>query len=77
MPMTLEQLVEESRQLPQDLRAELVERILLAAQGGIAPEVEHGWKQETRRRVADIQSGQARGIPLDEALAEARKRAGL
>ncbi len=77
MPMTLEQLVEESRQLPQDVRAELVERILLAAHGGIEPSVEEAWKQETRRRVAEIQSGQARGIPLDEALADARKRAGL
>jgi putative addiction module component (TIGR02574 family) len=77
MPMTLEQLVEESRQLPQDVRAELVERILLAAHGGIEPNVEEAWKQETRRRIAEIQSGQARGVPLDEALADARKRAGL
>jgi putative addiction module component (TIGR02574 family) len=75
--MTLEQLVEESRQLPQDVRAELVERILLAAHGGIESKVEEAWKQETRRRVAEIHSGQARGIPLDEALADARKRAGL
>lgn len=77
MPMTLEQLVDESRQLPQDVRAELVERILLSAHGGIAPQVEEAWRQETRRRVADIQSGQARGIPVDEALADARKRVGL
>lgn len=77
MPMTLEQLVEESRQLPQDVRAELVEGILLAGHGGIEPDVEESWKQETRCRVAEIQSGQAHGVPLDEALADARKRAGL
>jgi len=77
MPMTLDQIVEESCQLPQDVRTELVERILLAAHGGIAPDIEEAWKQETRRRVAEIQSGQAQGIPLDEALAEARERAGL
>jgi len=77
MPMTLDQIVEETCQLPQDVRMELVERILLAGHGGIAPDIEDAWKQETRSRVAQIQSGQAQGIPLDEALAEARERAGL
>lgn len=77
MPMTLDQIVDETRQWPQDVRAELVERIILSAHGGVAPHIEEAWKQETRRRVAEIQSGQARGIPLDEALAEARKRVGL
>ena len=72
--MTLEQLVEESRQLPQDVRAELVERVVLVAHGGIAPNVEESWKQETRRRVAEIQSEEAQGICLDEALAAALRR---
>jgi putative addiction module component (TIGR02574 family) len=75
--MTLDQIVDETRQLPQDVRAELIERIVLSAHGGIAPHIEKAWKQETRRRIAEIESGQARGIPLDEALAEARKRVGL
>jgi putative addiction module component (TIGR02574 family) len=77
MSMTLDQLVEESRQLPQDMRAELVERILLSAHGGIAPKIDEAWRQETLRRIAEIQSGQARAIPLDEALAQSRKRVGL
>ena len=75
--MTLDQLVDETRQLPHDVRAELVERILLAAHGGIAPHVDDAWKHETRRRIADIQAGRAEGIPLDDALAEARKSVGL
>ncbi|WED64439.1 addiction module protein [Synoicihabitans lomoniglobus] len=53
------------------------ERIRLEGRGGIAPEIETAWQSETRHRVAEIQSGQAKGIPLDEALAEARKRVGL
>jgi putative addiction module component (TIGR02574 family) len=77
MAMTLDQIVEETRQLPQDVRAELVERILLGAHGGIEPRVEEAWKQESRRRIAEIQSGKAKGVPLEEALAEARKIAGL
>ncbi len=77
MPMTLDQLVDETRQLPSDVRAELVERILLAAHGGVAPHIEDAWKRETRRRIADIQAGRAKGISLDAALAEARKSVGL
>lgn len=77
MSMTVDQLVEESRLLPQDVRAELVERILLGAHGGLVPQVDESWRQETRRRVAEIQSGRAQGIPLEDALAEARKRVGL
>ena len=77
MPMTLDQIVDETRQWPQDVRAELVERIILSAHGGIPTHVEDAWQQETRRRVADIQSGRAKGIPLDDALADARKRVGL
>jgi putative addiction module component (TIGR02574 family) len=75
--MTLDQIVDETRQLPQDLRAELVERILLSGHGGLAPHIEDAWQRETRRRVADIQAGRAKGIPLDDALAEARKLVGL
>ena len=77
MPMTLDQLVEETRQLPQDVRAELVERILLAAHGGIDPRIEDTWKRETRIRLSEVESGEAQGRSLDEVLAAARKRVGL
>jgi putative addiction module component (TIGR02574 family) len=77
MPMTIDQIVKEARSLPQDARAELVERILLGPHGGIDPRVEESWRKETRRRVAEIESGRAKGIPLDDALAEGRKMVGL
>ena len=76
MPLSLDQIVEETRHLSQDVRAELVERILIAGHGGIAPDIEEAWKSETRRRIAEIQNDQTKGIPLDKALAEARQRAG-
>ena len=77
MPMTLDQIVEETRQLPPDVVAELVDRIFLARHGGIEPEIEAAWKTEIARRMAEIQSGQVRGIPVEESLARARKIAGL
>ena len=77
MPMTLDQIVDETRQLPHDVRAALVERILLSAHGSLAPHIDEAWKRESRRRIADIRAGRAKGIPLDDALADARKRVGL
>jgi putative addiction module component (TIGR02574 family) len=77
MSMTLDQIADAARLLPQDMRAELVERILLGAHGGIEPAIDEAWKQETRRRVADIRTGRAKGLPLEDALAEARKSVGL
>ena len=77
MPMTLDQIVEETRQLPADVVAELVDRIVLARHGGIEPEVEAAWKTEIDRRIEEIETGKVQGIPVEESLARIRKIAGL
>jgi putative addiction module component (TIGR02574 family) len=77
MPMTLDQIVDETRQLPTDVVAELIDRILLARHGGIEPEVEVAWKTEIHRRIEEIQTGKVQGIPVEESLARIRKIAGL
>jgi putative addiction module component (TIGR02574 family) len=77
MPMTLDQIVEETRQLPSDVVAELVDQILLARHGGIDPSIESAWKTEVGRRIKEIEDGKVEGIPLEESLARARKIAGL
>ena len=73
MAITLDAIVEEAAQLPGDVVAELVERILIGCHGGIKPEVEAAWKTETRHRVAEITSGKVEGIPLEESLARAAR----
>lgn len=75
--MTLDQIVEETRQLPSDVVAELVDRILLARHGGIDPNIESAWKTEVGQRIKEIEDGKVEGIPLEESLARARKIAGL
>jgi putative addiction module component (TIGR02574 family) len=55
----------------------LIDRILAARHGGIEPSVAESWKAETDRRIAEIESGKAKGVPLEESLARARKIAGL
>lgn len=77
MPITLEQIVEETRHLPADVVAELVDRILLERHGGIEPEIEAAWKSEIDRRIEEIKAGSVQGIPLDQSLARIRKIAGL
>lgn len=77
MPMTLDQIVEETAQLPPDVFAELMDRMLLAHHGGIAPDVEAAWKTEIKGRIAEIEAGKVEGIPVEEVLAQARKIVGL
>lgn len=77
MPMTLDQIVEETSQLPSDVLAELIDRILLAQHGGIGPDVESAWRTEVGRRIQEIEAGKVEGISLEESLARMRKIAGL
>ena len=73
MTMTLDQIVEETSQLPSDVVAELVDRIMLARHGGMDPEVEEAWKHEARRRLAEIQSGKVVGVSAAEMKARLRR----
>jgi putative addiction module component (TIGR02574 family) len=77
VPIKLEEIIEETRQLPTDVVAELVDRILLARHGGIAPEIEAAWKSEIDRRIEEIETGKVEGIPVERSLARIRKIAGL
>ena len=72
MPMTLDQIVEETRQWPEDTVAELVDRILLAKHGGLDSEIDAAWRSAAQRRLAELESGQVQGVPLEETLAKAR-----
>lgn len=77
MPLTLDEIVEETRQLQPDVVAELVDRIMLTLHGGMETSVETAWKTEVNRRIDEIKTGKIKGVPLEESLARARKIAGL
>jgi putative addiction module component (TIGR02574 family) len=66
MPMTLDQIVEETREMPSEVVAELVDRILVARHGGIEPPVAGSWRAETERRIAEIESGRVKGVTPEE-----------
>lgn len=77
MPLTLDQIVEETRNMPDEVVAELVDRIMVERHGGVESSVASEWKTETDRRIAEIESGKVKGVPLEDSLARARKIAGL
>jgi putative addiction module component (TIGR02574 family) len=77
MPISIDQIVEETREMPPEVVAELVDRIMIARHGGIDPTAAQSWKTEIDRRIAEIESGKVKGVPLEESLARARKIAGL
>ena len=76
MPMTVDQLFEEARQLPADVRAELAERLILAAHGGIDPKIEKAWTDTALRRLAEMESGKVKPVPGKEVAARIRKIVG-
>ena len=76
VPMTLEQIVEETRQWPPEKLGELVGRLSKDLHAS-DPEVEAAWTGEIGRRVEEIQSSQVQGIPIETSLARIRKIAGL
>jgi putative addiction module component (TIGR02574 family) len=73
MPMTLDQIVEETRAMPAEVVAELIDRIMLARHGGVEPSVAAAWKEETDRRIAEIESGKAKGVPPEKVSARIKK----
>ncbi len=76
MPPTLKQIEEQTDQLPAGQLAELVDRLTIKLHGGIVPEVEESWLQETRHRVTEIESGVEPGVPGAEVSARIRKIVG-
>lgn len=76
MPMTIEQIVEETRLWPEDVVADLVDRIMLARHGVDTPALSAAWQPVVARRVEEIRSGKVQGIPGDVVSARIRKIVG-
>ncbi len=77
MPISIDQIVEETREMPPEAVAELIDRIMVARHGGIDSAVDQSWKKEIDRRIQEMESGKVKGVPLEDSLARARKAAGL
>ncbi len=76
MPLTVDQIVQQTKEWPEDFVTELIDKIVLAKFGGIEPAVEAAWRTEARRRVDEIRSGREPGVDGEEVMAKARKLIG-
>lgn len=76
MSMTVDQIVAEARQLPHDLRAELLDRLGGAMHGEDSPEVAVEWNQLALQRLAAVERGRSQLRPGDEVMARLRQLIG-
>ncbi len=75
-PMTIEQIVDETRQWPENTVAELIDRITLAKHGGLSLDREAAWIEVAARRSAEIDSGKEKLVSGDEVSARIRRIVG-
>ncbi len=76
MSMTVDQIVNETRSLPSDAVAEVVDRLLLELHGRPTPAQSQAWSETVQRRVTEIRSGQVEGIPGEVTSAKIRRIVG-
>jgi putative addiction module component (TIGR02574 family) len=68
-----EEIFREAVALPVDARTELAERLIASLAEDVSPEITKAQLAEVRRRIAEVESGEAELIPGDEVLARVRK----
>lgn len=68
-----DELVERARALPAEDRARLAEELLASLHEDGDSEVEAAWDEEIRRRIEEIESGNAKLIPAEEVFDEIRQ----
>ena len=71
--MTIRALEREVLELPPRSRVRLVEKILESVDDFTSKEVEAAWSEEVGRRIKEIESGKAKGIPASTVMARARR----
>lgn len=71
--MTIRALEKEVLDLSPRSRLRLVEKIIESVDDFANKEVETAWSDEIGRRVQEITSGKARGIPASNVMAKARR----
>lgn len=65
-----DRIFEEALSLPSDVRASLVEKLLMSLNLPTQAEIERLWAEEAERRVAQIEHGETQLIPAEEVFAK-------
>jgi putative addiction module component (TIGR02574 family) len=67
-----EEIFRDAAALPHEARAELAERLIASLAEDVSPEITEAQLADVRRRIAEVESGDAKLIPGDEVLARVR-----
>ena len=70
---TSEEIFREAMTLSPEVRAELAERLIGSLAEDVSPEITSAQLAEVRRRIVEVESGEAELIPGDEVLARTRR----
>jgi putative addiction module component (TIGR02574 family) len=65
---TSEEIFRDAVALPPDVRAELTERLIASLANDVAADITDEQLREVRRRIAQVESGEAKLIPGDDVL---------
>ena len=66
MPSSFESVAEQALSLPAGERLRLATELLGSVEPGRSEDVERAWEEEIQRRIARIDSGEAKGRPWDD-----------
>lgn len=70
---TSEEIFQDAVALPPDVRAELAERLIASLANEVSSEITSTQVAEVRRRIAEVESAEAKLIPGDTVLKRARR----
>ena len=70
MARSLQELLREASQLPENDRAELAGRLIQSLEGPPDQDVEAAWADEIERRIREIDEGKVETIPWEQVRAE-------
>jgi putative addiction module component (TIGR02574 family) len=65
-------LESEALKLPANERARLAERLISSLDPEVDPDAEERWIEEAERRLDQLESGEASGVPADQAIERGR-----
>jgi putative addiction module component (TIGR02574 family) len=74
MSTQAEQILQSALALDYDERVEIAESLMLSLDDERAAEIEAAWAEEIKRRIASIDSGQAKMMPWDESIRSMSER---
>lgn len=70
--MSIEQLIQEALSLPNTLRVQLVEELLVSLETDVDADIQSEWLTAAQNRRDEIRDGLVQPIPGDQALAQVR-----